>query len=237
MTSLARLSREIVSCRACPRLVRWREDVAATKRAAFKDHDYWGKPVPGFGDPRARVLVLGLAPAAHGANRTGRVFTGDESGRWLYRALFREGFANQESSTSRDDGLELKDAWVTATVRCAPPGNKPSRAEEARCAPFLERELEAFRAIGGARVIVCLGGIAFGAALALCHARGFAMPRPKPRFAHGAEIALDPAGPTLLASYHPSQQNTFTRRLTEPMLDRVFARAREILRRSREMKP
>ena len=237
MTTLARLEREIVRCRECPRLVKWREEVAATKRAAFRDHDYWGKPVPGFGDASAGLIVLGLAPAAHGANRTGRVFTGDESGRWLYRALFRAGFANQATSIARDDGLALKDAWVTATVRCAPPGNKPLPAEEDRCARYLAREVELFTRGGGARVIVCLGGIAFDAALALCADRGATIPRPKPRFAHGAEVIFGTPHPTLLASYHPSQQNTFTRRLTEPMLDRVFTRARELLRRSREQTP
>ncbi len=217
-TELDRLEREIVGCRACPRLVEWRERVAAEKRAAFRDEDYWGRPIPGFGDPDARIVVLGLAPAAHGANRTGRVFTGDRSGDWLFRAMWRAGLANQPESVSVDDGLRLRDAWVTAAVKCAPPQNTPTSAERDACAPFLRRELDALAPV---RVVVCLGGFGFQAALA-----HFGV-SPKPAFGHGVEVPL-PDGPTLLCSYHPSQQNTFTKRLTEPMLDAVFDRARQL---------
>ena len=218
MTPLARLEADVVACRACPRLVEWREDVARTKRAAYRDEEYWGRPIPGFGDPHARILVLGLAPAAHGANRTGRVFTGDRSGDWLYRAMFRAGLANQPTSTSLDDGLTLHDAWVTAAVKCAPPANKPTTDERDACAPFLQRELAALERL---QVVVCLG--AFGHQAAVRH---FGL-RPAPRFGHGVEAMVD-HGPTLLCSYHPSQQNTFTGRLTEPMLDAVFQRAVEL---------
>lgn len=196
--------------------------MALEKRAAYGDQEYWGRPIPGFGDPRGRVVVLGLAPAAHGANRTGRVFTGDRSGDWLFRAMHRAGLANQPTSVSRDDGLWLMDAWVTAAVKCAPPGNRPTPAERDACAPFLVRELEA---LSGARVVVCLGGFGFDAAC-----RHFGV-RPRPRFGHGLEIDLaerQGSGPVLLCSFHPSQQNTFTGRLTEPMLDAVFARAVEL---------
>lgn len=218
--ALATLTAEIVGCRRCPRLVDWRERVAVEKRAAFADQDYWGRPVPGFGDPAARVLVLGLAPAAHGGNRTGRVFTGDRSGDWLYAALWRCGFANQPHSVARDDGLELTGAYVTAAVRCAPPANKPTPAERDECAPYLVRELELLREV---RVIVCLGAFAWDAALRARAALGDPPPRPRPRFGHGAEL-LDGRWP-LLGCYHPSQQNTFTGRLTEPMLDAVLLRA------------
>jgi uracil-DNA glycosylase family 4 len=215
---LRRLGDEITGCRRCPRLVAWREAVAAKPRAAFADEHYWGRPVPGFGDARARVVVVGLAPAAHGANRTGRVFTGDRSGDWLYRALFRAGFANQPTSVSADDGLELRDAWVTASVRCAPPDNKPDPSERANCLPFLERELGL---LVTTKVVVALGGLATSTVAGL-----FGL-RPRPRFAHLAEHPL-PGGRVLLCSYHPSQQNTFTGRLTEEMLDAVFDRAREL---------
>jgi uracil-DNA glycosylase family 4 len=215
---LARLEREIVDCRACPRLVAWREQVAHDKRAAYSDEDYWGKPIPGFGDARARIVVLGLAPAAHGANRTGRVFTGDRSGDWLFRAMYRAGLANQPDSVAADDGLELFDAWVTAAVKCAPPENKPTPAERDTCAPFLERE---FAALARATVVVCLGQFGYQAACA-----HFGV-RPRPKFGHGVEVAID-GGPTLICSFHPSQQNTFTKRLTEPMLDAVFSRAVEL---------
>lgn len=218
-TRLAELRDEIVDCRACPRLVEWRESVAVAKRAAFADDTYWGRPIPGFGDPAARIVVLGLAPAAHGANRTGRVFTGDRSGDWLFRAMHRAGLANQSRSVAVDDGLELTDAWVTAAVKCAPPANRPTPAERDACAPYLARELVALARV---RVVVCLGTFGYEAAC-----RHYAV-RPRPRFGHGAEVATTVAGrvgPTLLCSYHPSQQNTFTGRLTEPMLDAVFARA------------
>jgi uracil-DNA glycosylase family 4 len=220
---LARLEAEIVACHRCPRLVQWRERVAREKRAAFADWDYWGRPVPGFGDPDARVLVLGLAPAAHGGNRTGRVFTGDRSGDWLFGALHRCGFANQPRSVARDDGLRLRDCFVTAAVRCAPPANKPTQAERANCQPYLERELALLPAV---RVIVCLGGFAWDVALRVRAALVDPVPRPRPRFGHAAELHGDRF--TLLGSYHPSQQNTFTGRLTEEMLDAVFLRAREL---------
>jgi len=218
VTPLARLERDVIGCRACPRLVSWREQVAIDKRAAFREQDYWGRPIPGFGDPDARIVVLGLAPAAHGANRTGRVFTGDRSGDWLFRAMHRAGLANQAESVAVDDGLVLTDAWVTAAVKCAPPANTPTPAERDACAPFLEREFSALRRTA---VVVCLGQFGYRAACA-----HFAV-RPRPRFGHGLEVAVD-GGPTLICSFHPSQQNTFTKRLTEPMLDAVFARAVEI---------
>jgi uracil-DNA glycosylase family 4 len=207
----------VVRCRHCPRLVEWRERVAHEKRAAFRDEDYWGRPLPGFGDPAAPVYVLGLAPAAHGGNRTGRVFTGDRSADWLYSSMYRTGFANQPNSDHVDDGLRLSGAFVTAAVRCAPPANKPLPSERDNCLPYAERELELLEP----RVIVCLGAFAWDAACRLLSLR------PKPRFGHGAEHVPED-GPTLLGTYHPSQQNTFTGKLTEPMLDAVFARAREL---------
>ncbi|MEW6153152.1 MAG: uracil-DNA glycosylase [Actinomycetota bacterium] len=219
---LAELTDEIVGCRACPRLVEWREQVAVERRASFRDQDYWGRPVPGFGDPDAGLLVVGLAPAAHGGNRTGRVFTGDRSGDWLYRALWRAGFANQPVSVSIDDGLELRGAYVAAAVRCAPPANKPTPAERDRCLPYLAREMDA---LGGVRVIVALGRFAHDAVCALAGTG-----RPRPTFAHGAEHAL-PDGRALVDSFHPSQQNTFTGRLTEPAFDAVFTQARAHLSR------
>ena len=213
-TALAALTEEIVACRACPRLVAWREQVGREKRASFATDDYWAKPVPGFGDPDASVLVVGLAPAAHGGNRTGRVFTGDRSGDWLFRSMWRAGLANQPESTSRDDGLRLVDAYIAAVVRCAPPANKPTVDERDRCRPYLARELALLPRV---RVIVVLGAFAYENVAALLGVR------PRPRFAHGAEVSA--GGRTIVCCFHPSQQNTFTGKLTEPMLDAVFARA------------
>ncbi len=224
-SSLQGIETDVVACRLCPRLVAWREEVARVKRASYADEPYWGRPVPGFGDPDARVLIVGLAPAAHGANRTGRMFTGDRSGDWLYRALHRAGFANRPGSESREDGLALTDVFVTAAVRCAPPDNKPTPVERDRCRPFLERELDLF--LPGLRVLVVLGGFAYQQTMRLLKSRGMAVPSPRPRFSHGGEVAL-PEGPTVLASYHPSQQNTFTGRLTEEMFDGIWARARTL---------
>jgi uracil-DNA glycosylase len=215
--ALEGLEERITRCRRCPRLVEWRERVAREKRAAYADEDYWGRPVPGFGDPAARVYVLGLAPAAHGGNRTGRVFTGDRSGDWLFASLHRTGFATQPTSRHRDDGLRLDGAFVAAAVRCAPPANRPLPEERGNCLPYAGRELELMRP----RVIVCLGAYAWDAA---CRLLGV---RPKPRFGHGAEHPVDD-GPVLLGTYHPSQQNTFTGKLTEQMLDAVFSRARNL---------
>ncbi len=216
--ALNALNREIVECRACPRLVAWCEEVAREKRAAYREWNYWGRPVPGFGDPHAKVYVVGLAPAAHGGNRTGRVFTGDRSGDWVYGALCRAGYANQETSIDVDDGLLLTGAYIGAIVRCAPPDNRPTREERAACLPYTERELGL---LGGARVVVALGAYAHDAVSDL-----FGL-RPRPKFGHMAEAKL-PEGLTLLDSYHPSQRNTFTGRLTQEMFDAVFARAREI---------
>jgi uracil-DNA glycosylase len=222
-SGLARLEREIVECRRCPRLVEWRERVAREKRTAFRDWDYWGRPVPGFGDPAARVLVLGLAPAAHGANRTGRVFTGDRSGDFLFASMHRTGFANRPDAVSRDDGLRLRDCFIAAAVRCAPPANRPLPAERDACAPWLVAEARRLPAL---RLIVCLGGFAWDAALRLRAELGEPTPRPRPRFGHGAEATG--ARLALLGTYHPSQQNTFTGRLTPAMLDAIFARARAL---------
>jgi uracil-DNA glycosylase len=217
VTTLAELEQRVVNCRMCPRLVEWREQVAREKRAAFADQEYWGRPAPGFGDPQASVYVLGLAPAAHGANRTGRVFTGDRSGDWLFASLHRTGYANQPHSVSADDGLELRDLWIAAAVRCAPPANKPTPEERDNCLPYAAEELELMPRV---RVIVALGAFAWDAALRL---HGGVKPRPK--FGHLAEAAL-PGGRILIGCFHPSQQNTFTGKLTEPMLDSVFMRAR-----------
>jgi uracil-DNA glycosylase len=213
VTALAELAREIHACRRCPRLVAWREQVAREKRAAFRHETYWGRPVAGFGDPAARVVLLGLAPAAHGANRTGRMFTGDRSGDFLYAALHATGFANQPTSVRRDDGLALTDCFITAGVRCAPPANKPLPSERDACRPWLERELALLER---ARVIVCLGAFAWDVVA----------PRPRPRFGHGVEARNDRFA--LLGCFHPSQQNTFTGKLTAPMLESVLARAREL---------
>ena len=214
MDSFDELAADVVDCRACPRLVAWREEVAALKRAAYRDWTYWGRPVPGFGDPDARIVVVGLAPAAHGANRTGRMFTGDRSGDFLYASLHRMGLANQPNATDVDDGLVLRDVYITAPVRCAPPQNKPTPAERDACRPFLERELALLHR---ARVFVALGAIGYGAVAAELGMR------PRPKFAHGLE-APAPGGQTVVCSYHVSQQNTFTGRLTPDMLDGVFAR-------------
>ena len=224
--SIAAVSREVVGCRACPRLVEWREQVAREKRRAYRDQEYWGKPVPGFGDARAWLLVVGLAPGAHGANRTGRMFTGDGSGDFLYPALHRAGIAAQAESVARDDGQALEGAFITAACRCVPPDNRPTPEELARCAPFLDRELEALEEV---RVVLALGAIAWEAVLAHVARKQGAPIRPKPRFAHGAELAL-PGGRTLLGSYHVSRQNTQTGRLTPEMFDAVLARAAELKR-------
>jgi uracil-DNA glycosylase len=220
---LAALEAEVTACRRCPRLVAWREQAAREKRAAFADQEYWGRPIPGFGDPAARVLILGLAPAAHGANRTGRVFTGDRSGDFLFAALHRTGFANQPTSVHAGDGLELTGAWITAAVRCAPPANKPTPQERDTCLPWTVAELQHVRDV---RVVVCLGAFAWDAALRLRVALGLPPARPKPRFAHGT--GWD-AGPwIMLGCFHPSQQNTFTGVLTEAMMDEVLQTAREL---------
>jgi uracil-DNA glycosylase family 4 len=222
---LAQLAEEVSGCRRCARLVAWREQVARERRAAFAEEDYWGRPLPGFGDPAARSLLLGLAPAAHGANRTGRMFTGDRSGDFLFAALARTGYANQATSTSRDDGLALADAWITAAVRCAPPANRPRPDERDACLPWSMRELELLRDI---RVIVCLGAFAWDAALRLTALSdaGITRTRPRPSFGHGAEV--ESGRYQLLGCFHPSQQNTFTGKLTEPMIDAVLLRAREL---------
>ena len=219
MDSLEQVQEDVVSCRACPRLVAWREQVGRDKRAAFRDDTYWARPVPGFGDPAAGLVIVGLAPAAHGANRTGRMFTGDRSGDFLYAALHRAGFASQAESTGVDDGMVLTGAWITAPVRCAPPANKPTTDERDACRPFLERELAL---LADARVLLVLGGFAYQGLTS------FLGVRPRPAFGHGLEVGA-PDGRTVLCSYHVSQQNTFTGKLTPPMLDAVLARARELI--------
>jgi len=221
--TMTALQARVTNCRKCPRLVAWREQVAQEKRASFRDQEYWGRPVPGFGDAEARVLIVGLAPAAHGANRTGRMFTGDRSGDWLYRALYRAGFANQPESIDRRDGLELSNVFVTAAVRCAPPANKPEATERDACRHWLESEFDVLKRIS---VVVTLGGFAYVQTLRILADRGARVPRPRPRFGHGTEVELGTV--TLLASYHPSQQNTFTGKLTEPMFDAIWRRAREL---------
>jgi len=221
---LAELNERLVACRRCPRLVAWREEMSRVKRAAFADQEYWGRPVPGFGDPEAWLLVVGLAPAAHGANRTGRMFTGDRSGDWLYRALHKARVSSQASSAEREDGLELHGAYVTAAVRCAPPGNRPKTAERENCREYLERELDLLARV---RVVVALGGFAYEQVLRVLRDRGHEIPVPRPPFAHAREVPLG-GELTVIASYHPSQQNTFTKRLTEPMFDRIWRRALEL---------
>ena len=220
--ALAGITAEVVDCRRCPRLVAWREEVAANPRSSFRGETYWGRPIPGFGDADARVAVVGLAPAAHGGNRTGRIFTGDRSGDWLFRAMHRAGLANQPHSVSVDDGLRLTGAWVTAAVRCAPPANKPTIEERDTCAGYLVREL----AVLEPAVVVVLGSFAYEAVWRTLREIGTDLPAPRPRFGHGVEA--ESAGPVILCSFHPSQQNTFTGKLTEPMLDQVFLRAREL---------
>ncbi|NND83692.1 MAG: uracil-DNA glycosylase [Acidimicrobiia bacterium] len=229
VTPLGDLNARLIECRSCPRLVDWRERVAIEKRAAFADEAYWGRPVPSFGDHDARILVVGLAPAAHGANRTGRMFTGDRSGDWLFGSLHRTAFANQSTSTHRGDGLELADVWITAMNHCAPPANKPTPEEQSTCRAWLEEEVELL--LPQLRAIVCLGGLAWNATLRLLTDLGLAVPRPRPGFGHLAELSIGPV--TVFGSYHPSQQNTFTGRLTEPMLDAVFDRARALAKAPR----
>jgi uracil-DNA glycosylase family 4 len=236
--TLAAVQDRVVACRRCPRLVAWRERVAREKRAAFAEDDYWGRAVPAFGDPRGRVLVVGLAPAAHGANRTGRMFTGDRSGDWLFRALHRAGFASQPTGEHRHDGLELPDLWLTASVRCAPPGNRPTPDERRACRPYLEEELAALAP--RLRAVVALGGFAWNQVLRVMNDRAWGVARPRPRFGHGAvtrvtrppeAAAVDGAPEALpvLGSYHPSQQNTFTGTLTEEMFDALWERVRALV--------
>ena len=218
-SKLEQLHEEVIQCRKCARLVAWREEVARVKRKAYRDQEYWGKPVPGFGDPEARIFVVGLAPGAHGSNRTGRNFTGDASGGFLYPALYRAGLANQPTAVSRDDGLMLRDIYLAASARCVPPENKPTLEEMDNCQPYLERELEILKP----RVIVCLGRIAFERVLRLYSVRN-----PAWKFGHGAVYRLDD-GPWILCSYHPSQQNTLTGRLTAQMFDEIWAKAKALL--------
>jgi len=238
--TLTDIATEVTACRTCPRLVEWREQKSLEKRAAFAGEEYWGRGVPGFGDPAAWLLIVGLAPAAHGANRTGRMFTGDRSGDWLYGALYRAGLASRPTSTSRNDGLRLRGAYVTAAVRCAPPDNKPSPGEREACRPYLEAELAVLTQV---RVIVTLGSFAYGQTLRILRDGGMKVPRPAPKFGHGVEAVVEVGGAIsgetgggpgtphslqVIASYHPSQQNTFTGKLTEPMFDSIWRRAREL---------
>jgi uracil-DNA glycosylase len=223
--SLKALMRQVAACERCPRLRAYCQDIARVKRRAYRDWEYWGQPVPSFGDPQARVLIIGLAPGAHGANRTGRMFTGDRSGDFLYRALYQTQFASQAESHSRDDGLRLFDVYITAAARCAPPHNKPAPAELANCRPYLERELDVLKKV---RVVVTLGRLAFDSYLRILRDRGGIASRAGFRFAHDAEHHTGPEAPVLISSYHPSQQNTSTGKLTEAMLRQVFERARRI---------
>ncbi len=224
MPVLETIEQQVPRCRACPRLVEWREKVGREKRKAFRDEEYWARPVPGFGDHQARLLILGLAPAAHGANRTGRIFTGDRSGDWLFAALHRAGIANQPHAISQDDGLTIRDAYITASVKCAPPDNKPRPEETLLCRPYLLNEL---RALSRLQVILCLGGFAWEQAFRSLRELGLELPGRRPRFAHGAVARIGPF--TLVGCYHPSQQNTFTGRLTHEMLDTIFQDVRAIL--------
>ncbi len=226
MVTIEQLNEGIVACARCPRLVRWRNAAANNPPRRYVGQNYWAKPLAGFGDPRARLLIVGLAPAAHGGNRTGRMFTGDRSGDWLYGALYAAGFANQANSDHRDDGLELSDCYITAAVHCAPPGNKPALSEFRRCRPYLVQELKLLRQL---KAVIVLGKIAFDSFLAGYQEKGGAVPKPRPKFGHGvvAELA---GGPRLICSYHPSQQNTFTGKLTKPMFQSIFDQARAALR-------
>jgi uracil-DNA glycosylase len=221
--SLPALEREVIACRRCPRLVEWREGVAADPPRRYRGQRYWARPLPGYGDPRAAIAIVGLAPAAHGGNRTGRFFTGDRSGDWLFAALHRAGLANQPTSERADDGLRLEGAYVTAVNRCPPPGNRPTTEERDNCLPYLVREL---RLLGRARVLVPLGAYAWAGSLLALAELGAELPRPRPRFGHEVEAEVGPYA--LLGCFHPSQQNTFTGKLTEPMMDAVFSRAREL---------
>ncbi len=223
LQSLTILNQEIVACTRCPRLVEYRAHIARVKRRAYQDWEYWARPVPGFGDPHARLLLIGLAPGAHGANRTGRMFTGDSSGNFLYKVLFDAGYASQSASTSREDGLALRDAYISAAVRCAPPANKPAADEIRNCRPYLEREMQLLKNV---RVVIALGRLGFDAYLAILRSQGKAGSRSAFVFSHGKEYRTGPRQPILIASYHPSQQNTFTGRLTEAMLAAVFQKAR-----------
>ncbi len=225
--SLAALDREITSCTRCPRLVEWRERSAAEPPRRYRGETYWARPLPGFGDQRARIVIVGLAPAAHGGNRTGRIFTGDRSGDWLFAALHRAGLANQPTSVSRDDGLRLRGAYICAVNRCPPPQNRPTTEERDNCLPYLVRELRLMRS---AHVLIALGSFAWTGTLLAVAELGAELPRPRPRFGHGAEAEIADGSRTwsLLGCFHPSQQNTFTGKLTEPMMDEVFARAREL---------
>ena len=234
MMTLAEINQQIIRCRKCPRLVEWREKVAAEKTRRFADWDYWGKPVPGFGDPEARFLLVGLAPAAHGANRTGRMFTGDRSGDWLYRALHKAGFANQPHSESREDGLELRNCYIIALCRCAPPANKPMPEEFANCAPFMGGEIDAFflrqkENEKSKKAILCLGQLSYRYTLQMLEAKGFGPFKPRPKFSHGLEVQLS-GRVSLFVSFHPSQQNTFTGKLTEEMFDGVFEKVNTFIK-------
>ena len=221
---LRAINERVVACTKCPRLVEWRSDVAREKRAAYAADRYWGRPVPSFGDPDAELLIVGLAPGAHGANRTGRMFTGDRSGDWLFRALYRAGFANQPDGRTAHDGLRLSRVYITAAVRCAPPANRPTAAERDHCGPYLKEEMEIFRSAG---VVVTLGGFAFDQVLRVLQTQDEGVPHPRPKFSHGVEVDL--GNRTVLGCYHPSQQNTFTGRLTESMFDAVWERARRLI--------